>query len=216
MVVIPTDGEQEEPSRQSTRPDTVPYISSWSREKMIRPPVVRVAGRGGEGIGYLGESPYDRDRRGVLWVRHTLARGKGRPLFHTVHALRQRRAVLHMLCQVCGTSVLDDGPHLFVLRDVGRPVAEGERTTAPPVCVPCARISVRQCPRLRVGHVAVRVGRAGVWGVAGIVHHPRTLEPLAGGSLEEVAHEDPAIRWVLACRQVLVLRDCTPVDLGDL
>jgi hypothetical protein len=132
-----------------------------------------------------------------------------------VHALRQRRAVRRMLCQVCGGPTAGSGPWLFVLRDVGRPVEEGERTTAPPVCVPCARLSVRACPRLREGYVAALVGRAAVWGVAGIVHHPATLEPVTGG-LEEVAHDHPAIRWTVAHRQVLELRDCTPVDLRDL
>ncbi|PJE93926.1 hypothetical protein CUT44_31615 [Streptomyces carminius] len=171
--------------------------------------MARRAVGGVEGVGYLDETPYDRDGHGVLWVRQALARGSGRPQFQNVHVLRQRRAVRRMLCQVCG------GPWLFVLRDVGRPVEEGERTTAPPVCVPCARVSVRQCPRLREGYAATLVGRPSPWGVAGIVHHPATLEPV-GGSLHEVAHEDPAIRWVTAHRLVLELRECAPVDLGHL
>ncbi|MEE1930082.1 hypothetical protein V1J52_18150 [Streptomyces sp. TRM 70351] len=32
-------------------------------------------------------------------------------------------------------------------------------------------------------------------------------------SLEEVAYDHPAIRWVVAHRQVLTLHDCTPVAL---
>ncbi|MEE1941041.1 hypothetical protein V1L54_16795 [Streptomyces sp. TRM 70361] len=200
---------------QDARPGTVPYIAAWSRERTYRPAMARRAVGDGEGVGYLDETPYDRDGRGVLWVRQALARGSGRPQFQNVHVLRQRRAVRRMLCQVCGHPTPRGGPWLFVLRDVGRPVEEGERTTAPPVCAPCARLSVRQCPRLREGYAAALVGRAEVWGVAGIVHHPATLEP-ADGSLHEVAHEDPAIRWVTAHRLVLELRDCTPVDLNHL
>ncbi|SEQ01081.1 hypothetical protein SAMN05216481_103263 [Streptomyces radiopugnans] len=197
------------------RLSTVPYIASWSQERMRRPPVVRRTGAEGEGIGFPGESAYDRDWRGVLWTRQILARGKGRPQYHTVHTLRQRRAMRHMLCQVCGGPTPEDGPRLFVLRDVGRPVEEGERTTAPPVCVPCARISVRECPRLREGHVAALVGRPYAWGVAGIVHHPVTLEPL-DTALQEVSYEDLAVRWTLAHRLIVTLHDCTPVDLDAL
>ncbi|MFP8886477.1 MULTISPECIES: hypothetical protein [Streptomyces] len=51
--------------------------------------------------------------------------------------------------------------------------------------------------------------------MAGTVHHPATLEPVAA-SLEEVPHDHPAIRWTVAHRQVLALHDCTPVDLHDL
>ncbi|MDH2408281.1 hypothetical protein ACG5V6_14740 [Streptomyces chitinivorans] len=209
-----------EPAATSARPrtsrlSTVPYIASWSQERMRRPPVVRRVGVGGEGIGFAGEGAYDRDWRGVLWMRQTLARGKGHPRYHTVHTLRQRRAMRHMLCQVCGGPTPQDGPRLFVLRDVGRPVEEGERTTAPPVCVPCARISVRECPRLREGHVAALVGRPYAWGVAGIVHHPVTLEPL-DTALQEVSYEDLAVRWTLAHRLVMTLHDCTPVDLDAL
>jgi len=129
----------------------------------------------------------------------------------------------YMLCQVCGRAApgdpdggdSGDGRPLFVLRNVGRPIAEGERTTSPPVCVSCARISVRKCPRLREGHVAALVGRTYAWGVAGLVHHPTTLAPVSG-SLQQVSYEDPAIRWVLACRLILALHDCAPVDLDDL
>lgn len=208
------------PQPHAAQPSVVPYIASWSHEKLRRPPVVRRAGPDGESIGYPGEPAYDRDERGVLWVRQTLARGKGRPKYHTVHALRQRRAMRYLLCQVCGEAMPGnsddgDGRPLFVLRDVGRPIAEGERTTSPPVCVPCARISVRECPRLREGHVAALVGRTHIWGVAGIVYHPATLEPL-GGPLQVVAYDDPAIWWVVACRLVLTLHDCTLVDLDRL
>ncbi|PJE96840.1 hypothetical protein CUT44_15930 [Streptomyces carminius] len=190
-------------------------MAAWSEERARRPLVVRRADAGGERIGYPGEPAYDRDGHGALWVRQSFAPGRGRPQFQNVHALRQRRAARRMLCQVCGRPTPRGGPWLFVLRDVGRPVEEGERTTAPPVCVPCARVSVRHCPRLREGHVAAMVGRAEVWGVAGVVHRPATLEP-ADGALHVVAYDSPAIRWTVAHRLVLTLHDCAPVRLDAL
>ncbi len=73
---------------------------------------------------------------------------------------------------------------------------------------------MRAVERLRPG-AAAPVGRARVWGVAGTVRHPATLEPVTA-FLEEVSHDHPAIRWTVAHRQVLALHDCTPVDLRDI
>lgn len=111
----------------------VPYVAAWSAETAHAPTVVRH--QTGHGIGFADEGAYDRDADGVLWIRQPIARGSGRPLFPTVHALRQRRAVSRMLCQVCGADTLEQNPErqLFVLKDIGRPVGEGELTTAAPV-----------------------------------------------------------------------------------
>lgn len=202
------------------RPSVVPYITAWSREPVVSPPVVLRRGRGGQGLGYADETPHDRDTFGALWVRQALplkAR-RGEPRYETVHALRQRRAMMDFLCQVCGRSTLpqDEDRHLFLLRDVGRPVAEGELTTGPPVCLPCARIAVTQCPPLRRGHVAVRARLVHPWGVAGVPHDPRTLAPLPGPAMEQAPYGTLAARWVLAARQVVALHGCTPIDPATL
>ncbi|MFD8947660.1 hypothetical protein ACFV0B_02210 [Streptomyces xanthophaeus] len=175
--------------------------------------------RTGRGIGFTDEGPYDRDADGVLWIRQAIARGSGRPLFPTVHALRQRRTVSRMLCQVCGADTLKHDPErqLFVLKDVGRPIEEGELTTAAPVCPPCALIAVEHCPHLR-GHVAAWVERPLPWGVAGILYDRDTLSPVPGDDLTKVAYGDPARHWLVATRQVLSLNGCTAVfkDTGYL
>ncbi|WP_073229410.1 hypothetical protein [Streptomyces sp. NBRC 110465] len=200
---------------------TVPYIAAWSGEQVHAPKLERRAARGGPCLGYVDESPYDRDQYGALWVRQSIARGRGRANFATVHALRQRQAAVRLLCQVCGTDTLTISPdrQLFVLRDTGQPVTEGERTTAPPLCLPCARVSVRDCPHLRTGHVAAWVSLPQVWGVAGIVYDPKTLRPVplpGNRPMAEIAYDDLHIRWTLASRHVSVLHGVTPVELDEL
>ena len=81
-----------------TRAGLVPYIASWSGERCTRAPLIAK----GTGIAYERERPGDRDARGVLWMRYTRVPGVGTPQFTKVHPYRQRRAMRHLLCQVCG------------------------------------------------------------------------------------------------------------------
>ncbi|WP_143681669.1 hypothetical protein [Actinacidiphila glaucinigra] len=158
----------------------------------------------------------------VLWVRQPIAPGRGRPHFAGIHSRRQRRCLQYMLCQVCDVTTFAraDGRHLFLLRANGeQPIAEGERTTAGPVCVPCAVQSVAFCPHLRGSYTAALVSYCPTWGVAGVVYDPDTLHPLSAGPdnpLELVAHDDPRISWTLAARYVVSLHGCEPVNVADL
>lgn len=200
---------------------TVPYIAAWSRESLLSPPIERRTGKAGPFLAYVDETPYDRDEYGALWVRQALARGRGRAKFATAHALRQRQAAARLLCQVCGTDTLMTSPdrQLFVLKDTGQPVTEGEWTTAPPVCLPCAQEAVRDCPHLRPGHVAAWVSRPQVIGVAGVLYNPKTLRrvPLPRNrATAEITYDDPRIRWILASRLVTALHEVTPVELDEL
>lgn len=190
----------------------VPYITAWSAEDHISSPVTRRLGVGGEGLGYEDEAPYDRDWRGVLWVRQPIGRGKGRARFDTVHALRQRHAMGYLLCQVCGECTVDGGreEQLFLLRDVGRPVAEG------PVCEACAPMAILDCPRLRTGHCAAWARTSRPWGVSGVLYDPVTLRPLPGDGLVDVAYDTSETRWIVASRQVVTLHELTPVNVHDL
>lgn len=79
---------------------TVPYIVQWSEERDCSPELT--VRQNGDGVGYADETPGDRDAHGVLWRQVTGRRGQGRPLFGSVHPLRQRRAMRRLLCQVCG------------------------------------------------------------------------------------------------------------------
>ncbi|MGW7068822.1 hypothetical protein ACWGII_37890 [Streptomyces sp. NPDC054855] len=201
----------------------VPYIAPWTHERQRPGTIVRSYSRNGPGIGYRNEHPSDR-RDGVLWMRMPAVPGGGRPQLGDVHALRQRRAMTHLLCQVCAASTIGQLPdelHLFLVRAPdGRPIAEGETTTAPPLCVPCAVESVVDCPHLRQGYAAALVEYAPFWGVAGIVHDPATLQPLPdpdGHPLTLVPYTDEhTLHHTLAARLAVSLHGCTTVDLDDL
>lgn len=197
----------------------VPYIAAWNAENDTTPrPVLRTV-HGVLRIGYEAETPFDRDDTGTLWARQALAQGRTTPHFETVHLLRQRRAMLDLLCQVCGTSTPDTPQPLWLLAarsGATGPIREGEVTTSPPVCVPCARIALRHCPHLRHSAVAARVGYAPRWGVAGVLHDRRTLKPVPGRDLALVPDDHPDLRWILAYRLAVELLDVTPVDLDAL
>ncbi|MEU3188823.1 hypothetical protein ABZ707_32180 [Streptomyces sp. NPDC006923] len=198
----------------------VPFIAPWSRESSPVSAIIRV----GQGIGYADEFSAADRRHGTLWIRQAAVRGAGDPELAGVHPLRQRQAMSHMLCQVCGTSTFDSDfvrwgeRHLFLVRAVGgRPIGEGERTTTPPVCRTCAIESVGACPHLRKGYTAALVKRAQPWGVAGIVYDPLTLKPTIPDSrLTEASFTSPLIRWTLAARDVATLHGCTTIDLAQL
>lgn len=145
----------------------VPYIAPWSGERTVPGEIVRRRGIGGEGIGYADEFSQTDRRDGVLWVRNSIAPGVGQPQLAGVHALRQRQAMNHMLCQVCGEPTFGrtDERHLYLVRSQdGRPIREGERTTTPPVHEACAVTAVRHCPHLRNGYTAALVGYSPTWG----------------------------------------------------
>ena len=205
----------------------VPFIAPWSAETPLPYEITKkVRPDGREGIGYTDELSHADRRNGNLWVRWPALRGRGKPDLAAIHPLRQRQAMSHMLCMVCGHSTFNDDfrrwghRHLFIARAVeGHPIRDGEVTDTPPMCLPCAVESVDACPHLRKGHTAALVKRAEPWGVAGIVYDPRTLRRIpapADKELTEVADEDPAICWTLAARDLVALTGCTPVDLNDL
>ncbi|MFM9540093.1 hypothetical protein [Streptomyces turgidiscabies] len=200
----------------------VPYVAPWTAEKPFSSPLVRQRGPRGPQIGYSDENPAVDRYEGVLWIRQPIAPGIGRPDFPNMHSRRQRRAMNHMLCQVRGGSTFGrpDERHLFLVSAPGgQLIAEGEKTTAAPVCVPCAVESISACPHLRDSYAAALVGYCPSWGVAGVVYDSSTLQPLpseTGGPLDLVAHDDPRLAWTVAARYVISLHDVSPVDLSDL
>ncbi|ANW18441.1 hypothetical protein [Streptomyces clavuligerus] len=193
------------PSAGEARVPVVPYITTWSSEQTIP---TRIVTRGA-GIGYADETLYDRDADGVLWARVSSSPGRGRPEFGQVHALRQRRAMRKLLCQVCGKPAdRDERGTLWLL---GEPEPD-LITPHPPLCMPCALHSLRVCPHLRRRHVALRARSCTPAGVHGIVYRPgRPLPEIEtyGGLL----HGDPRIAWTRASQMLMRLEECTVVRL---
>ena len=191
----------------------VPYIVSWSAEQYLPAAVIE---RPWSGIGYVDETLTDRDEHNVLWQRVTFRRGIGRPEFGRIHPLRQRRAMRKLLCGICGgpPDRTNEGV-LWLVRDYRGDWPDWpERmgVTEPPICLPCAHLSVRACPSLREGYVAMRVGRFPVSGVFGARYQIGCPFPIATQDAV-VAFEDPAIRWICATQLVRELTDCIIVNL---
>jgi hypothetical protein len=165
----------------------------------------------------VDEVPQDRDGFGALWVRASIlpAARRGVPEFANMAPFRQRRCMADMLCQVCAVRPeRPEGPYLFLMKDVGRPIQEGEVTASPPVCLPCAGEAVKYCGPLRRGFVAAWVSSAPAWGVAGVRYDPDTLQPIPAPDLERVEYDTPDLAWTVAARSLSILYGVTPVDLA--
>jgi hypothetical protein len=193
----------------------VPYISAWSGEEISHPDVVPR----GLGIGYEDEMPTDRDRQGVLWTRRTSLIGAGKPLFVDMHPVRQRLAMQRMLCQVCArpASRTEEGYLWLLPKHPGYQLdlLRYAPTTTPPVCIECARLSVRMCPRLRSSYVALRA-HPRVFGVSGVrVDLGRIIAPINDGDGFYV-YGEPAIHEVIAVNQACLLYDHRFVDMDQL
>ncbi|MGW1603083.1 hypothetical protein [Streptomyces eurythermus] len=204
----------------------VPFITAWSKEEIPTQELVRVHRSSATFLGLRDETDVER-QFGVSWMRMPATRG-GRPQHGLVHALRQRQAMNRMLCQLCGGPTVGtrkDEWTLFLAADAdGHPLLNGERTESPPVHAVCARLAVEHCPPLRHrGWTAALVRRTPVWGVAGYVYDPLTLDRLPGSpahrdGMHRVPFTDPRrIRWTLAARLVITLEGVVPVtDLDAL
>jgi hypothetical protein len=194
----------------------VPYVTAWSAEQELPYEVME---HHGFGIAYADEILTDRDEHGVLWRRTLFRPRHGRPEFGQVHPLRQRRAMRRLLCQVCGDLAdrTKDGV-LWLLpdhRDDWASWPNGMANVEPPVCLPCVRTSVRLCPALRKGAIAVRVRDASIVGVRGALYKSGGASPVAVAEAI-VTFDDPVIRWVRAANLVRKLHGCTIVPLKEL
>ncbi|GGP58600.1 hypothetical protein [Saccharothrix coeruleofusca] len=196
--------------RQHTVP-LVPYVTAWSAEECDSPEVIALPGN--RGIGYRDETPLDRDEHDILLTRTRNAPGQGRPRLGVVHAARQRHAMRHLLCQVCGhpADTTAEGT-LWLLQDhrddwPGWPL--GMAVTEPPVCAPCATPAARSCPALRRGYVLLRVRNAPLVGVHGTLRRPFGT-PIATNPVI-ATFTDPLTPWVLASHLVREVRQATPI-----
>ncbi|MFD7893462.1 hypothetical protein [Streptomyces sp. NPDC059743] len=176
---------------------------------------MRVVARG-RGIGYADERPYDRDTDGVLWTRVPSLPGKGRPEFGKVHALRQRRAMSELLCQICARPAdrNAEGVLWIMGEDPDHPGSwpADLTTTHPPLCAPCALNSVRACPHLRSQYAVLRVRTCTPAGVQGALYRPGYPDPVPVDATG-VSFDDPLIHWVRAGQLVMRLHDYTVTDL---
>ena len=192
-----------------------PYITTWSAEQDLP---YRVVERPGVGVGFSDEMLGDRDSHGVLWHRAAVRHGVGRPEFGKVHPLRQRRAMRKLLCQVCaGPADKADAGVLWLMRDYRGDWPrwpEGMASVEPPTCASCVALSLRLCPALRRGAVAVRVRSFEVAGVRGALYRRGPIAPVAVEAAN-LSYDDPDVRWLVASALIRELRDCVIVPFEE-
>jgi hypothetical protein len=194
-----------------------PYVTAWSVEQDLQcSPVARPHGLG---IGYANELPGDRDDHGVLWRRVSERHEEGMPEFGRVHPARQRRAMSGLMCQVCaGPADRTGGGVLWLMRDHSGDWPrwpEGMASVEPPVCVRCVAVSLRRCPALQRGAVAVRVRKSAVVGVWGTLYRPGAFAPIPAEAAR-LAYGDPKTRWMVAVALIRELRECSFVPFHEL
>lgn len=204
---IPRSGQ-----KQRMPQTLVPFIVRWSGERDGAMAVVFRRDR--KGIRYADERSFDRDERGVLWVRTPSQPGRGRPEFGKVHSLRQRLCMSELRCQVCGGPADRSAEGVLWLVDAARRELRpgGEITGHPPVCRPCAERAVRACPHLRPAVVALRVRSFEPYGVNGALYQATHEGPKAVDA-QVVPFGSLVMPWVRAGQLVMALRDFTVIDL---
>ncbi|WP_233580406.1 hypothetical protein [Streptomyces triticirhizae] len=89
---------------------------------------------------------------------------------------------------------------------------QGLETAHPPVCLPCATLSVRACPHLRQRFVALRVRAWTLAGVQGALYQPGLNGPVLTGAAG-IPFEDPDIGWVIAGQLIASLDRFTFTDI---
>ncbi|WP_128378543.1 hypothetical protein [Streptomyces cavernae] len=191
---------------------TVPYVTPWTGESTSPPPVTVTA----SGVAYAdpAQDALARDVDGVLWA---LCGGTatGRPEYAAeLHPERQRTAMENLLCACCKKpGARDERGMLWVLPLLDDSVDarwEGVRSAIPPMCEACAKTAPRLCPRLREGHVKLRVREAEPIGVRGTLY-PRPGEQGPQDPDALVLFGSADLAFVVARQAVRELRRTTVV-----
>lgn len=146
----------------------VPWIARWTHEVIKEIPGVNSDGK----KIYLtfADGKDDRDKYGFLWQREGILRG-GEPQFAQVSTYRQRAAMRHRLCQVCGTKIPEGRIRWMFGPGQLQQMGDGTYATlSAPTCDSCVDFAATNCPHLKSqGHEIALVDEYTVWGVYGNV-----------------------------------------------
>ena len=128
----------------------VPWVARWSEEISSEAFTVGADKHGNQFIAYNPELPWDRDQRGVLWMREDpLANGRGTPGFTEFSSYRQRVCMEEKRCQVCGSHI--EGPLFWIMTEHQLMLFNHFKnvTENPPLCEPCVSESKLWCPHIK-------------------------------------------------------------------
>ncbi|MFJ4084899.1 hypothetical protein ACIP2Z_38900 [Streptomyces iakyrus] len=190
-------------------------MTPWTGESTVIPPVTVTAA----GVAYVDpvQDALARDLDGALWA---LCEGTaaGKPEYaNPLHPERQREAMDGFLCACCKKPAArnQDGM-LWVLPLLNRAADtrwEGITCGIPPMCESCGESAPRYCPRLREGHVTLRVKEAELIGMRGTLY-PRPGAPGIPQPDTLVRYGSPDLPFVVAHEAVRELCEITVVGFG--
>lgn len=176
----------------------VPWVAQWSGELRYDPVQPYLDDEGRLAIRYADETPQDRDC-GALWLRTGVDRS-GEPQFAKLNAQRQREAMLHGLCQVCG---LPAQGSWYIPPPERRPNGRPHTTSTPPTCAACLEQAKTVCPHLRkYGGTRLRVANYRLWAIWGDIVTLRGMRPTKHQG--EVQIDDDIAKRAVIGRQLTV------------
>ncbi|MEU2968927.1 hypothetical protein ABZ687_28620 [Streptomyces ardesiacus] len=187
-------------------------MTPWTGESTTAAPVMVTSA----GVAYTDpvQDALARDLDGTLWA---LCAGAptGKPQYGAeLHPERQRAAMEGLLCACCRRPAgRNEHGMLWVLPILDDSVGtrwEGVRSAIPPMCEPCSTSAPLLCPRLRDGHVQLRVREAELIGVLGTLY-PRPGSQKAPDPDAIVLYDSPDMPFVIARQAVRELRRTTVV-----
>lgn len=128
----------------------VPWVTRWSGEIAPQSVSLRRSSAGALVATYDDDIPDNRDwdHGGVVWQRESVSRA-GEPQFGYVNTLRQRSAMRHGRCEVCGRRITDRPINWLVPETLLSHVYGDPVTAQAPTCDECLPIAMDLCPFLR-------------------------------------------------------------------
>lgn len=187
----------------------VPYVTAYDGEDVAYQLALMSDPEATDGRRLSYTNPLKQDWLfGVLWHRHGMTR-VGNPEWKLVNTVRQRRCMLHALCQVCGQPAADDDGRIWwvMAEEPGRSPLGEPFTNAPPTCRPCIPEARTLCPRLRTGSLVYTARGIEPYGVVAEVYQPVGRGLLAMGQSTELPLDAfRQLEYALA-KQLLVVLD---------
>ncbi|MGW4411755.1 hypothetical protein ACWEJ6_47575 [Nonomuraea sp. NPDC004702] len=192
---------------------TVPYITAYDGEDVDYQLALasHPEATNGMRLSYVDAVPTDW-MFGVLWHRHGLSRA-GNPDWKRVNTRRQRRCMLHALCQVCGRSATDGDSLIWwvMAEPPGTTPAGRPFTNAPPTCPACIPAARTLCPRLRRRALVYTARDIEPYGVVAEVFKPVGPRLIAAGQVVEMPLDAfRELDYALARQLLVALDDLQP------
>jgi hypothetical protein len=145
----------------------VPWVTRWTGEAHFERLNLSLDRSNRLTVGYA-DGNEDRDRHGVLWQREKIKRS-GVPQWAEVSTYRQRAAMRHRKCQVCGNKIPEQVIRWLIPKKLLETTPDGRTVTmSAPTCAGCIPVALDLCPHLKAGDwVIANVLEYREWGVWG-------------------------------------------------